>query len=118
MPNGEPTNGGVEKATQGAVFILLARGVTTIGIPLILAVGGFVGSEVWGIVKKTSDSVAEVSRQLAGIDGSVKLTNQRIDDHNLRLDAQSRWLTKAADDIEKLKERVWTLAPPVPPKQP
>jgi len=99
----------LNRAAENAGLRLLARSMMAIGMPLLLGLGGILGTEVWAIVKETQRAVNRIDISLSTIEGMNKLMSSRIE-------AQERATNRNTDELDKLKERVWSL--PAPNRRP
>lgn len=119
--DGERNAGRIDKVAESVGLRLMSRGMMLIGMPLLLALGSLVGSEVWGIVKATSAAVNRIDTTMIEMNTNAKhtATQLEIQDRAMtsRFESQSKWIQKNAEELEKLKEKVWT-APPPPKKDP
>lgn len=106
--DGADLNGRLNRAAENAGLRLLARSMMAVGMPLLLVLGGFLGTEVWATVKETQRSVNRIDISLSTVEGMNRLMSSRIE-------TQERMAIRNADELDKLKERVWSLSPPAPP---
>ena len=97
MSGDHPTR--VERAAENAILKLAARAAMVLVIPM----GAWFGSEVWGMARKASDAIIEIRGDIRAISG--QLTTQ-INGHDLRLTKLETKNEQQDDRIGDLQQRV------------
>lgn len=92
----------VERAAENAMLKLLARGAMVLVIPM----GGFFGSELWGMARKASEAIIEIKGDVKALAGQL---STRVDGHDLRLTNLERKNDAQDGDLKGLQQQVYQL---------
>lgn len=81
----DPTGNGdrLQKAAENALLILASRWFVIIGLPLIAAMGTFIGKSVWDDVREMKATLqaqyVETNRTISGLDVRLSVTETRVE---------------------------------------
>lgn len=67
--------GRLERASESAEAKFAAR----IGGPILLALLGFLGLQVWGDIKEQGEAIADIRQSMATVVGRINLQDWRLD---------------------------------------
>lgn len=101
-------SGPVERAAENAMLKLLARGAMVLVIPM----GAFFGSELWGMARKASEAIIEIRGDIRAISGQLTM---QINGHDQRLTKLETKNDEQDSRMNNLSEQVYRLRLPAAP---